>query len=291
MPSPAAARATAMAGAPAVQPRRQVVPTARRLAQQEGIDLELVEGTGPRGRILLEDVQRAAQAPARPPSEVFPVGSIRKTIATRMMESLRNMAQVTITTEADVTEAMELQDRLNRGTVQNLNPLHLLIRATARALKEHPHMNALQKQGGLEVAEEVNVGVAVSLEEGLIVPAIRRADEKGLAQIAAEARDLARRARERKATYEEVTRGTFTVTNLGAYDVDAFTPIINPPQVGILGVGRVREKPVVHRGEIAIRSTVSLSLTFDHRVVDGTPAAQFLQAIKGYVEAPGWMVS
>ena len=152
-------------------------------------------------------------------------------------------------------------------------------------------MNAIQRENALELMREINVGVAVSLPEGLIVPTIRRADEKPLAQIAREARDLANRAREGKASYEEVTGGTFTITNLGAYGIDAFTPIINAPQVGILGVGRVVEKAAVFQGEIAKRAMMFLSLTFDHRAIDGAPAAAFLNAVKGYLEEPWWMVA
>jgi pyruvate dehydrogenase E2 component (dihydrolipoamide acetyltransferase) len=152
-------------------------------------------------------------------------------------------------------------------------------------------MNAIQKEQEIELVQEINVGVAVSLQEGLIVPTIRRADTKHLAEIASEARDLANKAREGKASYDEVTGGTFTITNLGAYGIDAFTPIINPPQVGILGVGRVVEKPAVYQGEITRRSMLFLSLTFDHRVIDGAPAAEFLHAVKGHLEDPWWMVA
>jgi pyruvate dehydrogenase E2 component (dihydrolipoamide acetyltransferase) len=273
----------------------QVTPVARRLAQQHGIDLRHVQGTGPRGRIVVEDVQRAiaAQAqPAVPSPQAVPLKGMRQTIATRMMQSLQTMAQVTLTTEVDVTDAMRLREGLARHWPDTgLSPLHLVIKATARALREHPRMNAIQRQDAVEPAPEVNIGVAVSLPEGLIVPTIRRADEKPLAAIAEEARDLAHKAREGKASYAEVSGGTFTITNLGPYEIDAFTPIINPPQVGILGVGRVIEKPVVYGGEIAKRSMMFLSLTFDHRVIDGAPAAAFLRAIKEALEDPWWMVA
>jgi len=303
-PALAAAAATAPASrspvAP-VPPRRaaqaagEVMPAARRLAQRSGIDLSQVQGTGPRGRILIEDVERAIAAPARPtvqPAQAVPIKGIRQTIATRMLQSLQSMAQVTLTTEVDVTDAMQLREGLARQWKDGgLSPLHLVIKATARALKEHPRMNALQKAHEVELAQEVNIGVAVSLQEGLIVPTIRRADEKRLAEIASESHELANKAREGKASYDEVTGGTFTITNLGAYGIDAFTPIINAPQVGILGVGRVVEKPVVYRGEIARRAMVFLSLTFDHRVIDGAPAAEFLRTLRDHLEDPWWMVA
>jgi pyruvate dehydrogenase E2 component (dihydrolipoamide acetyltransferase) len=138
--------------------------------------------------------------------------------------------------------------------------------------------------------DQVNIGVAVSLAEGLITAVIKDADTKGLDQLANESRELARKTREGLATPEDVTGGTFTITNLGAYDVDGFTPIINPPQVAILGLGRVAEKPVVRNGQLAVGRTMFLSLTFDHRIVDGAPAAEFLQAIKGHLEDPWWML-
>jgi pyruvate dehydrogenase E2 component (dihydrolipoamide acetyltransferase) len=273
----------------------QVTPAARHLARQHGIDLKRVQGTGPRGRILLEDVQKALELQSPPtaqPAQVVPLRGVRQTIATRMVQSLQTMAQVTLTTEVDVTEAMTLRAGLARQWPESsLSPLHLVIKATARALQEHPRMNAVQKEHEVELVPEIHIGVAVSLEEGLLVPTIHRANTKHLAQIASESRALAAKAREGRTTYEEVSGGTFTITNLGAYGIDAFTPIINPPQVGILGVGRVVEKPVVYQGEIAKRSMMFLSLTFDHRVIDGAPAAAFLHTLKGHLEDPWWMVA
>jgi len=217
---------------------------------------------------------------------------MRQTIATRMLQSLQSMAQVTLTTEVDVTDAMQLRQGLARQwSDADLSPLHLVMKATARALKEHPRMNAIQHEHEVELVQEINVGVAVSLAEGLIVPVIRRADAKPLAEIARESRDLAQKAREGKASYDEVSGGTFTITNLGSYGIDAFTPIINPPQIGILGIGRAIEKPVVYQGEIAKRSMMFLSLTFDHRVIDGAPAAAFLRTVKDGLEDPWWMIA
>jgi pyruvate dehydrogenase E2 component (dihydrolipoamide acetyltransferase) len=217
---------------------------------------------------------------------------MRQTIATRMLQSLQTMAQVTLTTEVDVTDAMTLRAGLARQwSESSLSPLHLVIKATARALKEHPRMNAIQKEHEVELVPEIHIGVAVSLDEGLLVPTIRRADAKHLAEIARESHDLATRARAGQAAYDEVTGGTFTITNLGSYGIDAFTPIINPPQVGILGMGRVVEKPVVYQGEITKRSMLFLSLTFDHRVIDGAPAAAFLHTLKDHLEDPWWMVA
>ena len=274
------------------EPQVQVVPAARRLASQHGIDLARVKGTGPRGRILIRDVERLLEAPTGDHARVVPLTGVRRTIANRMLQSTLTMAQVTLTTEADVTDGMRLREGLSRHLPEGgISPLHLVIKATARALKEHPRMNAIQKENEVELVEEINLGLAVALDEGLIVPTVRRADQKTLAEIASEARDLAEKAREGTASYDEVTGGTFTITNLGTYDIDAFTPIINPPQVGILGVGRVADKAAVHQGEIARRSMMFLSLTFDHRVIDGAPAAEFLKTVKTHLEDPWWMVA
>ena len=281
---------------PRQQVQVQVVPAARRLAREKGIDLTQVRGTGPRGRILIADVELAAQAPDLAPDRAAPqtvqIEGMRRTIATRMLQSLQTMAQVTVTTEANVTDAMTLRAGISREWAEvSLSPLHLAVKAAARALQEHPRLNAIQGEDQIQLMEEVNIGVAVSLPDGLVTPVIRNADQKTLAQIAGEARELAAKTREGRARPEDVTGGTFTITNLGVYDVDAFTPIINPPQVAILGVGRVVEKPIILRGEMAKGAMMYLSLTFDHRVVDGAPAAEFLQKLKGYLEDPWWMVA
>ena len=274
--------------------RVQVVPAARRLARDNGIDLESVQGSGPGGRILIADVERAIAVPSGPEAQhepdAVPLTGMRRTIASRMMQSLQTMAQVTLTTEADITDAMTLRDGI-AGHTGGLSPLAMVIKATAQALKDHPRLNAVQGEDSYHVMPNIDIGVAVSLEEGLITPVLRGADGKGLAQISAESRDLATMVRENRARPEDVTGGTFTITNLGANDVDGFTPIINPPHVAILGVGRVVEKPVIHDGEIVKGRTVYLSLTFDHRIVDGAPAAEFLRSVRRYLEDPWWMVA
>ena len=278
----------------------QVVPAARRLARERAIDLNLVRGTGPKGRILISDVEQAVYAPSQTPDQAghkvvpqtIPMEGMRRTIATRMLHSVQTMAQVTLTTEANVTDAMTMRAGISRQwTELSLSPLHLAVKAAARALKDHPRLNAIQGEDEVQLIAEANIGVAVSLPEGLITPVIHNAGQKTLAQIAGEARELASKVREGRARPEDVTGGTFTISNLGAYGVDAFTPIINPPQVAILGVGRVVEKPLIVQGQIAKGSMMYLSLTFDHRVVDGAPAAEFLQTLIGYLEDPWWMVA
>ena len=216
-------------------------------------------------------------AAGKPQARSIPMRGMRKTIADRMSQSLRESAQLTITSEADVTPAVELRERLVRQF--DFTYGDLLIQAVARALLRHPRMNARLMQDAIAIMPQVNVGMAVALEDGLIVPVIVDADRKSLREIAAVTRELGERARAGKLRLEEVSGGTFTITNLGTYGVDAFTPIINTGETGILGVGRIIEKPVVHRGEIARRSMMTLSLTFDHRLIDGAPAAQFLQTV------------
>ena len=280
--------------APGSPPQVQVVPAARRLVSQRGIDLAQVQGSGPNGRILLEDVERGAAAKAGPPGKVTLLSGIRRTIAQRMRESVQSMAQVTLTTEADVTALVQMREELvELWRPHRLRPLHqdMVVMATARALKEHPRLNALMIDDEIRVLEEVNLGVAIAIPDGLLVPVIKRAGKKSLIELAQEVRDLVKKTGDNKLSPEDMADGGFTITNLGSYDIDAFTPIINPPEVGILGVGRVMEKPAVHQGKIAVRSMVALSLTFDHRALDGVPASEFLRAIKQYLEEPRWMLS
>ena len=286
--------------------RVPVVPAARRLARENDIDLATITGSGPQGRILIEDVESAIAARSAPvaapePSAdgVVPLTGIRGAVATRMLQSIQTTAQVTLTTEAVITEAMQLRRGLSRHHAGeaggNIGPLPVVVKATAEALRRHPRMNAIETTGAdgtaqVQMLSEINIGLAVALDEGLVTPVIRGADGKSVAQLAAENRDLAARTREGRTRPEEITGGTFTITNLGANEIDGFTPIINPPQVGILGVGRVVEKPVIVSGEIAKGETMYLSLTFDHRVIDGAPAAEFLQTVKRLLEDPWWMV-
>ncbi len=319
--------------------RTPVVPAARRLAREQGIDLAQVSGTGPQGRILIADVEAAILRQAQDDgvggqddrvggrgervgaegtagvggqsvgveadgadgvAEVVPLTGIRGAVAGRMLDSLRASAQVTLTTEANVTEAMRLRRGLSRhqggDAGGGIGPLAVVVKAAAEALRRHPRLNAIRAaadDGGEEVRvlREINIGLAVALDEGLVTPVIRQADGKSLARLAAESRDLAERTRAGRPRPEEISGGTFTITNLGANEIDAFTPIINPPQVAILGVGRVAEKPVIVNGEVGKGETMYLSLTFDHCALDGAPAAAFLQTLKGLLEDPWWMVA
>ena len=280
--------------------RRAITPIARKRAAELGVNLDLVAGSGPGGRVTREDVERAATAkgaeppaapaPMRSPAtpaapsaagkptvRTLPLTAMRRTIAQRMHASLSASAQLTITTEADVSAAVELRERLK--TQFDFTYSDLMIHAVARALTRHPRMNARFGDGAILLNDEVNVGLAVALDDGLIVPVIAGANRMALKEIAARTRELGERARAGKLTLEEVGGGTFTITNLGNYGIDAFTPILNAGETGILGVGRIVEKPAVWRGEITRRSMMTLSLTFDHRAIDGAPSAAFLRTV------------
>jgi pyruvate dehydrogenase E2 component (dihydrolipoamide acetyltransferase) len=264
--------------------RRPVSPIARKLATELGVNLDDVSGSGPGGRVTREDVERAAKsakpgAAMTPESDrpVIPLRGMRKTIAERMHQSLRDSAQLTITTEADVSPATELRERIKREF--DFTYTDMLIQAAARALTKHPRMNSRLDGTNIVSSAEINVGLAISLDDGLIVAVIRDAAHKSLRDIAALTREMGVKARGGKLKLEDITGGTFTITNLGTYGIDAFTPILNPGETGILGVGRIIEKPAIYRGEMTRRSMMTLSLTFDHRVIDGAPAAQFLQTV------------
>jgi pyruvate dehydrogenase E2 component (dihydrolipoamide acetyltransferase) len=282
-------------------PAPKITPVAKEMAQRAELDVSTIAGTGEGGKITKEDVQRALSSRAREEEReeeartvrAVPFSGMRRTIAENMYASLQNTAQLTAFTEVDVTETVGFRDLIREEykddeTVRiSLNDIVIL--ATSRVLKRFPRMNSTLVGEEILLHDAVHMGVAVALPEGLIVPVLRDADRKSLLQIASEARELARKAREGNLNVDEVTGGTFTITNVSMFQVDGFTPILRSPETGILGVGRVKEKPAVHRGEIAIRSMMVLSLTFDHRVVDGAPANEFLETVARYLEHPTLM--
>ena len=256
-------------------------PAARKLAKDHGLDLASLIGTGPGGRITREDVEAAVAAPPAATPRGTPLAGMRKTIAERMWKSLQATAQLTLHTEADVTALVTRYPQLKRD--HGATYTDLLVAAVAAALRAHPRVHVTVEGDAIVAHDDVNVGVAVALDEGLVVPVIKQADRKSLRDIAAEGRRLAAAARTGTLTIDDVSGGTFTITNLGMYGIDGFTPIINQPQVAILGVGRIVPKPAVDEGRVAIRSMMTLSLTFDHRIVDGAPAAAFLRDVVEYL--------
>ena len=277
-------------------PPPKITPLAAEIARQEGVDVSTITGTGEMGKITREDFEGALAA-ARVAAEekpfdirTIPFEGMRKSIADNMHASLQNTAQLTAFTEVDVTEMVRFRDLL-RAEYQaddsvKISYNDIIIMATARALMRHPIMNSTLVGEEIQVHGTIHLGIAVALPEGLMVPKLRHAETKSLLQIAKEANALARKAREGALSIEDVTDGTFTITNVGMLGVDGFTPVLNPPETGILGIGRVIEKPAVFNGEIAIRHMMTLSLTFDHRVVDGAPAMTFLKDLARYLAQP-----
>jgi pyruvate dehydrogenase E2 component (dihydrolipoamide acetyltransferase) len=277
-------------------PAPKITPLAAEIAKQEGLDLAKITGTGENGKITRQDVERALAAAKvilqETPSQVkvIPFEGIRKVIADNMHASLQNAAQLTTFTEVDVTEMVRFRDLVREEYKKDdsvkISYNDIIVMATAHALMRHPIMNSTLVGEEILVHDTVHLGIAVALSEGLIVPKLRHAEKKNLLQIAKEVRELAQKARAGALAIEEVTDGTFTISNVSMLGMDGFTPVLNPPETGILGVGRVIEKPAVFEGEITIRHMMTLSLTFDHRVVDGTPAMTFLKTLARYLEQP-----
>ncbi|MCR4406175.1 MAG: 2-oxo acid dehydrogenase subunit E2 [Anaerolineae bacterium] len=276
-------------GARAAEPL--ATSAARRLAEQRGLKLAEIPGTGIGGRITEQDVlafEARAQAPvpAAPPgaARVVPFVGMRQAIAEHMVESLHSMAQLTMMMEVDVTELVKLREQIKADF--EVTYTDLLVRAVAKTLKNHPRLNATLIGDEIHQLESIHIGVAVALPDGLIVPVVRDADRRTLQEIAQEVRRLAQGARDGTLTVDEVTGSTFTITNLGSYGVDGFTPIINAPEAAILGVGRIAERVVVYDDQIARRKMMVLSLTIDHRLVDGAPGAEFMRSLKELLENP-----
>jgi pyruvate dehydrogenase E2 component (dihydrolipoamide acetyltransferase) len=285
---------------PPVATRKSIIsPVAERVAAELDVDLASVQGSGPEGRITREDVERAAagrQAPiAQPQSPAAnPYGTpgslqsltpARRITAQRTAESARTVPHVTITTEADATALVSAREQLNAELNDKVSYNALLIAIAARALKEHPQLNASWTEKGIELHPAINIGVAVDTPRGLYVPVVRDAT-RPLIQIHRDLAGLVERTLSGSLSGDEFAAGTFTITNLGMYEIDVFTPIINLPQAAILGVGRIQGKPVARDEQVVVRQMMALSLSFDHRVVDGAPAAKFLQRVKALIERP-----
>ena len=296
--------------------RLKISPIARKLADELGLDASTIQGTGPGGRITKDDVLRVADAaktapapaaaPAMPAppavstpapargrlgvSSTIPLRGMRGRVAERMWQSWNTIPRVTEVMQVDMSatvafrEAMLGQWEQQYGLRISLNDM--LTKAVAIALRRQPRLNATLVAQEVRLHDSVNVGIAVNLDEGLVVPVIFNADQKDLGQLAREGRDLAEKARAGRLQLDEINDGTFTITNLGTAGIELFTPIINPPQVAILGVGTIQKRPVVVGDALAIRPSVYLCLVFDHRAVDGVPAANFLQELKRLLEKP-----
>ncbi len=312
--NPASAATIAPTQTDAPRKRQFVSPRAKRVAAEFGVDVSQLTASSTSGRIMEADVRkfmaqqqitaapRAIEPTAAPAAfvapapthtsapagdTVIPIAGVRKVIHDRMASSAREIARVTLTTEADATELVALREQLNaKQSDARFSFTDLLILLVSRALLKYPYMNATLQSDGVHQHTFVNMGVAADTERGLLVPVVRDAQRKGLAEIFADVRRLSQAARDGKVSPDDLRGGTFTITNLGAQEIDAFTPIVNQPEIAILGVGRIVQKPAAYQGQLALRWMVSLSLSFDHRVVDGAPAGKFLQHLKHCVETP-----
>jgi pyruvate dehydrogenase E2 component (dihydrolipoamide acetyltransferase) len=273
-----------------VNGRIKASPLARRIARERNIDLASLTGTGPEGRIVAEDVERAAATPAHATvgaapleAEVVPLTSIRRTIARRLTQAWEAPA-FQISMSADMTRAQALRERLRD---QKVTVTDVLTKLAAIALLRHREVNAHFADDELRIFPSAHIGLAVATERGLVVPVIREVERKSLVDLAIERGQLVERARDAKLTQEDLEDGTFTISNLGMYGVEIFTAVLNPPQAAILAVGAIEEKPVVEDGELVVRPLMAMTLTCDHRAVDGAKASEFLRELKTLLEEPG----
>ncbi|HRZ09298.1 MAG TPA: dihydrolipoamide acetyltransferase family protein [Gemmatimonadales bacterium] len=299
LPSSPAAPLTTAPPPTAPGGRTKASPLAKKVARERGLDLGAIAGSGPEGRIVLRDLDKAtpatAAASAAPVAGSFndvPLTQIRKTIAKRLALSIGPIPTFYLTTEVDMDRTWEAREALNSagqrgseaGTKISFNDI--VMKATAAALKAHPACNAWWQDDRIRYWNDVHLSVAVAVEDGLITPVVRNADRKSLREISAEVKELAGRAKERRLKPEEYTGGTFSVSNLGMFDIDQFTAIINPPEAGILAVGSIVEQAVVKQGAVVPGRRLRLTMSCDHRVIDGATGAAFLRTLKGMLENP-----
>lgn len=300
-PAPAAAALQSTPAAPADATRVvRASPLAKRLAKERGVDLKLVQGSGPGGRVVMRDLEGAAAAAVVVPRSAVPqpVGGvayrdvpltqIRKTIAKRLATSIGPVPHFFLTTEVDMERAADARAALNQqlGDQGKISVNDILLKATALALTKHGACNAWWQDDHIRYWNEVHLGVAVAVEDGLITPVIRHTDRKSLLEIGAESRELAGRARERRLKPEEYTGSTFSVSNLGMFEIDQFTAVINPPEAGILAIGSMAAKPVASDGKVEVRRRLRMTMSCDHRVIDGATGAAFLRTLKQMLENP-----
>ena len=306
----------ATANTEAAKERIKASPLARRLADEYGLDLSKIEGTGPGGRIVKEDIENAYQqkktvtpqkaeilktepaiktkgtvTPSEElPKEIIPLSRMRKIIAERMHSSMINKPHFYLQMEVLADELVKLRGRMlpliEKTTGLRISYNDILIKIIAQSLEKFPTINAYFLDNGIQMNSAINIGVAVALEDGLIVPVVKNANLKGLSQIVVETNDLSKRARESKLLPEEITGGTFTISNLGMYGVDSFNAIINAPESAILACGAIKKRPYVDGENIIVTSLMNLTLSGDHRIVDGAVAAQFMQYLKNLIEEP-----
>ncbi len=270
--------------------QQRASPLAERIAADAGLDLSRIQGSGSRGRILRRDVEAALHSSADySPSSTRTLSGTRAVIARRLTASWQERPQVTLFTEVEAGPLLQVRQQLNDELAQSEEKVSLntfFIKICALSLREHPLLNAYIEGDQIVQPSDINIGIAVDTERGLVVPVIHQADRKPLRQINCELNQCIRRAMQNRSQPQDLEDGTFTITNLGIYEIDGFTPLLNPPQTAILGIGRIRPKPAEQDGSLVLRPQVTLSLSFDHRLVDGAPAARFLQHVKRLMEKP-----
>ena len=260
-------------------------PTAEKKAAAQGIDLNSVEGTGAGGRVQSSDVDSYNVQDTGADQEIEFTG-LRKVISKRMTQSFQEVPQVTTTVKVDMTEIKELREEIKQASEEHISYTDILVLVASRMLKKYPKINSHISQNSMVVKSNINIGIAVDVPDGLVVPVIKNAGRKGLEEIAKERKVLVEKAREGRLNNDDLSGGTFTITNLGGFETEIFTPIINQPEAAILGVGQISDKVVAVNGEAEVRPMLWLSLAYDHRAVDGAPAAKFLQKIKNTLENP-----
>ncbi|MFX1265707.1 MAG: dihydrolipoamide acetyltransferase family protein, partial [Promethearchaeota archaeon] len=277
--------------------RIKASPRAKKRAEELGIDLSMVVGTGAGGRIVEKDVVTAQAAPVpglddRKIRKSELLTPLRRTIARRMTQSAQR-PHITMITEIDMTEVVTLRDEINSRNAKKLGFRvsfnDIIVKGAADILERFPKFNATLVGNELRTFEDINIGVAMATEDGLIVPTVKQANKKSITQIARETKDMGQRSKKNELTPEELTGSTFTVSNLGPFKVDLFIPVMNPPETAILALGQIKKKPVVVGDKVEIRSMMMASCAVDHRVLDGAPAGQFLEALKDYLENPFFM--
>lgn len=290
--------------------RIKASPLARKIAQDKGLDLAKIQGSGPEGRIVKSDVENVGPAPVTTPSQATPtaattaptvstpvasaadsytdlrISQMRKAIAKRLAESKFTNPHYYETVDIDMSKSIKFREKLNAISDVKISFNDIIVKASAVALKRHPKVNSSWLDDVIRQYNTVHVAVAVAIDDGLVTPVIRNADSKGLSQISKETRDLATRARDRKLAPEEWEGSTFTISNLGMFGIEEFTAIINPPNACILAVGAIRDVPVVKDDEVVPGKRMKVTLSSDHRVVDGASSAEFLQTLKGLLENP-----
>jgi pyruvate dehydrogenase E2 component (dihydrolipoamide acetyltransferase) len=277
---------------------QQVVPRARQLARDNDVDLDSVTGTGPNGRVVVADVEREIRSAVSPTNHGGTVSGssklsgLRKIISDRMTSSVQTMAQVTLTTEIDATNLIATKESLvSPWRPHKIRPMEqdIVVSAVGEALTQHERLNSHMQGDTVKLFREVNIGVAMAVPDGLVVPVVHMADKTSLLDIARRLRELAIKARNNSLNIRDVSGAGFTITSLANYDIDVFTPIVDPPQVAIMGTGRISKKPVIVEDKIIPRHTMHISVTFDHRALDGVPVAEFIRTVKSYLESEQWL--